>query len=63
MTRKQLIALFVCNMIPVLVGSTLLPLLPVYAGKLGADDATNGIYLAASFASLAFGTFSIQTAA
>ena len=56
MDRKQLIALFICNLVPFFVGNTLLPLLPVYVRQLGADPASTGIYLSLAFASLAVGT-------
>lgn len=57
MSRKLLAALFICNLMPILVGSSLLPLLPVYAQQLGADATVTGIYLGLSFGTLAVGTF------
>lgn len=55
MKRKQLAALFACNLIPVIVGNALLALLPVYAVRLGADQVTTGIYLSLSFLALTIG--------
>lgn len=58
MTRKQLIVLFICNLLPFTVGTTLVTLLPLYAGELGADPSLTGLYMAVSFAVLAASTFS-----
>jgi MFS family permease len=55
MSKKQLLALFVCSLVPWTVGNGLIPLLPVYATQLGADPATAGYYLAFSYAALAVG--------
>jgi MFS family permease len=57
-TRKQLIALFVCSLVPWTVGNGLIPLLPVYAAKLGADSAVAGYYLGFSYLALALGALS-----
>lgn len=56
MSKKQLLALFLCYLIIWTVGSGLLPLLPVYATQLGADPAVAGYYLSFSFLALAMGT-------
>ena len=57
MTRRQLSALFVCNLIPYVTGNGLLGLLPVYAeAHLGTDPAFMGISMAIGFASLALST-------
>ena len=37
MRRKQLIALFICNIAPYIGGTALMTLLPVYVSRLGAD--------------------------
>lgn len=55
MSKKQLLALFVCNLVVWTVGNGLLPLLPVYATRLGADPTTAGYYLAFSYSALAVG--------
>jgi len=55
MSKKQLLALFVCSLVPWTVGNGLLPLLPVYAIQLGADPAAAGYYLAFSYFALAVG--------
>jgi MFS family permease len=56
MTRKQLIALFICYLIPFVAGNALVPLLPIYANQLGADSGLTGVYMAIIFAALAIGT-------
>ena len=58
MSKKQILALFVCSLVPWTMGNGLIPLLPVYATQLGADSATAGLYLAFSYAALAVGTVS-----
>jgi MFS family permease len=55
MSKRQILALFVCSLVPWTVGNGLIPLLPVYATRLGADPATAGYYLAFSYAALAAG--------
>ena len=57
MSKKQLLALFVCSLILWTVGNGLLPLLPVYATQLGAAPAVAGYYLSFSYLALAAGTF------
>ncbi len=56
--RRQLASLFVCSLVPWTVGNGLLPLLPVYAAKLGADPTLAGLYLAFSYLALALGATS-----
>ncbi|MAT96049.1 MAG: hypothetical protein CL608_02705 [Anaerolineaceae bacterium] len=56
MNRKQFMALFLCSLTTWLVGVSIMPILPLYAAKLGASSATTGYYLAFSFAMLAAGT-------
>ncbi len=58
MDKKQLITLFVCNLIPWTVGNGLTPLLPVYAQRLGADSTAAGFYLAIGFFTLTLGAVS-----
>lgn len=53
MAKKQLAALFLCNLIVFTVGGGLVPLLPIYAGKLGADSILTGYYLSVAFLALA----------
>jgi MFS family permease len=55
MDRRQLIALFLCNLCPPFIGNMLLPLLPVYVRELGADPTLTGVYLSFSFGALAAG--------
>ncbi len=55
MSKKQILALFVCSLVPWTVGNGLVPLLPVYATQLGADPAVAGYYLAFSYFALAVG--------
>jgi MFS family permease len=56
--RRQLASLFVCSLVPWTVGNGLLPLLPVYAAKLGADPTLAGLYLAFSYLAIALGATS-----
>jgi MFS family permease len=56
MTRKQLVTLFIVNIIPPSIGTAFLGLLPVHLDRLGADPATTGNYLAVAFLSLAIST-------
>ncbi len=53
MAKKQLFALFMCNLVVFTVGSGLVPLLPIYATRLGADSVLTGYYLAFAFLALA----------
>jgi MFS family permease len=53
MAKKQLVALFICSLIVFTVGSGLVPLLPIYAGRLGADSILTGYYLSFAFLALA----------
>lgn len=56
MNRRQLVSLFLCSLIPWWVGSGLMPLLPLYAARLGAPAVVVGNYLAFIFFALAIGT-------
>lgn len=57
MSKKQLVALFVCNLIPYVVGSGLLSLLPIYiSNELGAGTAITGFILAIAFVVLVMST-------
>ncbi|MDQ4075777.1 MAG: MFS transporter [Chloroflexota bacterium] len=58
MKKRQLIALFICNLIVLYIGGSLLPLLPIYATELGAEPAVTGNYLSFVYLSLAVGTAS-----
>ena len=58
MSKKQLIILFICSLIPWTVGNGLNPLLPVYAEQLGASSTAAGLYLAIAFVTLTLGAFS-----
>jgi MFS family permease len=57
-SRKQLVALFLCSIVPWTVGNGLVPLLPVYAASLGASEALSGLYLAVCYLGLALGALS-----
>ncbi len=54
-SKKQLSTLFICSLIPWTVGNGLNPLLPVYAGQLGASSTMAGLYLAVAFITLTLG--------
>lgn len=55
MSKRQLLALFLCSLVPWTVGNGLLPLLPIYATQLGAPPSVAGYYLAFSYLALAIG--------
>lgn len=57
-SRRQLASLFVCSVVPWSVGTGLIPLLPIYATRLGATSAVAGYYLAISYLALALGALS-----
>ncbi len=56
MDRRQLAVLFVYSLVIWTIGNAVLPLLPLFAGSLGADYLHTGLYLAAAYASIAAGT-------
>jgi MFS family permease len=58
MAKKQLLILYVCYLIPYIVGNAFLPFLPIYAQELGASHSITGYYLAIAFGALAIGTIS-----
>jgi MFS family permease len=58
MSRKQLALLFVYCLVPWTVGNGLIPLLPVYATRLGADPTVAGFYLSFAYLALTAGTLS-----
>ena len=55
MNKRQLLALFLCSLVPLTTGNGLSPLLPAYAAELGASPADAGCQLALAFAALAAG--------
>ncbi len=57
-TKKQLASLFFCSLVPSIVGNGLVPLLPIYATRLGADSAVAGFYLSFSYLAIALGALS-----
>ena len=54
-SRRQLIALFLCSLVTWSVGNGLIPLLPVYAAELGASKAIAGLYLGFTYLALTIG--------
>jgi MFS family permease len=56
MSRRQLAALFTCNVIVWTVGYGLIPLLPVLAAEVGATPVLTGYYLSFSYLALTLGT-------
>jgi len=54
--RKQLWFLFLCNLVHWSGANGLVPLLPVYANRLGADPAVTGYFLAVVYLGLASGS-------
>ncbi len=57
-SRKQLVSLFFCSLVPWIVGLGLIPLLPVYVAQLGANSAVVGFSLAFTYIAIALGTLS-----
>ena len=55
MTRKQLSILFLCSLCQWTAGNGIVPLLPVYAARLGARPTIAGWYLSLSYLALAAG--------
>jgi MFS family permease len=58
MRKAQFPILLLCSLITWWVGAGLMPLLPIYAGRLGAAPAQVGLYLAFAFLALAGGSVS-----
>jgi MFS family permease len=56
MKRRTLIQLFLVDFVIFLTGMGLLPLLPIYAQRFGADAADVGFYLAITYAAITAGT-------
>jgi MFS transporter, DHA1 family, multidrug resistance protein len=56
MNRRLFSVLSLCSLIPWWIGSGLMPLLPLYAARLGASPALVGSYLSFIFLALAVGT-------
>jgi MFS family permease len=56
LNRREFWAIFVANMSVIWVCAGLLPLLPIYAGQLGASPAATGNYLALAFIGTALGS-------
>lgn len=55
MSRKQLLLLFICNLVPGTIANGLTPVLPIYALQLGVSKAASGYYLAFAFFFVAVG--------
>jgi MFS family permease len=56
MNKRQFAALSVSNFVPSVLGAGALPLLPVYAARLGAPPAITGYYLAFAYLAVVAGT-------
>jgi MFS family permease len=56
MSKKQIVFLFICSLVPWTIGTGLLPILPIYALNLGANSAVAGFYVSFAFFSLTVGT-------
>ena len=56
MSRKQLMILFLCFLLPSTVGSAIMSLMSLYARSLGADASQTGLWLAIAFTLLALTT-------
>lgn len=55
MPTCQLILLFLCSLIPWMTGSGMMPLLPVFAARLGASSAASGAFLAVAYFAITLG--------
>ena len=58
MSKRQLLALFLCSLIPWTIGNGIAPLLPVQAAGLGATQAVAGYCLSLSYLAMAAGSMS-----
>lgn len=58
MNRKKLASLFISSLTIWIAGNGLIPLLPVYAQILGADQTISGLYLAFAYLAIAMGALS-----
>ncbi|MBN1247453.1 MAG: MFS transporter [Anaerolineae bacterium] len=56
MAHKQTLVLFICTVTPMTLGAGFLPLLPVYATQLGADQVKAGSFLAVVYLALTAGS-------
>jgi predicted MFS family arabinose efflux permease len=56
MKIRIIATLFFCSVVPWSVGNGLLPLLPVYAANLGAEEGSIGLYMGFSYLCVAVGT-------
>jgi len=56
MKRGQLIGLFICSLVPWIVGNGMVALLPIYAIQMGANPAVTGYFMSFAFLSLAVAT-------
>ena len=56
MSKKQLLALSLCSIVPWTVGFGIIPLIPVYANKLGATAVISGIWLSLAYIAMATGS-------
>ena len=55
-SKRQIAMLFLCSFVPWSFGYGAVPLLPVYATRLGAGPAVAGYYLAAAYVAIALGS-------
>lgn len=58
MPIRTLVSLFICYLVPFIVGNGLLTLLPVYVARFDANPTATGFYLAFTFAGLTVGSLS-----
>ncbi len=57
MSKKQLFAIFMCNLLPFVVGNSLMALLPIYISQeLGAGTSITGLVIAVAFAVMVVST-------
>lgn len=58
MPKRQLVLLFLCSLVPWTIGNGIIPLLPVFAAKLGASPAESGAFLAVAYVAITLGALS-----
>lgn len=56
MRSRQILTLFVCQLVPYTIGNGLIPLLPIYAKQLGGGSDVAGYSLAFIYVAIVFGT-------
>jgi len=56
MSKKQILVLFLCGLVPWTIGNGMAPILPIYAAQMGASPAVVGNYFSFCYLALTIGT-------